>query len=200
MQKRTSFFILLFLSSLILISLFPGCLPVTPTVTVNAELLAIGDPYGGGKVAYIDGSGIHGLIAATADQSTGIAWITGGSTQTTWVNGTGYGGTSTDFGTGATNTTAMMNQTDYTGGAAKVCDDYSVTVDSVTYTDWFLPSKDELNKLYLNQVAIGGFAGSNYYWSSSENYASYAWFQNFYYGGQYSSKDDGVRVRAVRAF
>ena len=40
------------------------------------------------------------------------------------------------------------------------------------YTDWYLPSKDELNKLYLNKVVIGGFAGGfpdGFYWSSSED-------------------------------
>jgi hypothetical protein len=34
------------------------------------------------------------------------------------------------------------------------------------YNDWYLPSKDELNKLYLNQVTIGGFADATY-WSST---------------------------------
>jgi len=42
----------------------------------------IGDtgPSGVGKVCYITDSGLHGLEAAPSDQSTGIAWITGGNT------------------------------------------------------------------------------------------------------------------------
>ena len=188
MQKRTSFFILLFLSSLILLSLFPGCLPVTPTVTVNAKLLAIGDYYGGGIVAYIDGSGIHGLIAATADQSTGIQWYNGNYVVT--------GATGTAIGTGQANTTAIVTIQWAGSYAAQLCND--LTVDS--YDDWFLPSKDELNKLYINRDAIGGFADS-YYWSSSEYYAYSAWYQSFYYGYQFNyGKANTYRVRAVRAF
>ena len=188
MQKRTSFFILLFLSSLILLSLFPGCLPVTPTVTVNAKLLAIGDYYGGGIVAYIDGSGIHGLIAATADQSTGIQWYNGSYVVT--------GAAGTAIGTGQANTTAIVTIQGTGSYAAQLCNDLIVS----GYDDWFLPSKDELNKLYLNKVAIGGFA-DYLYWSSSEGNAYYAWFQYFNDGFQYDYlKYNTSRVRAVRAF
>ncbi len=137
----------------------------------------------------------HGLIAATADQSAGIAWIAGGATQTT-LNGN----TSTVLGTGQANTNFMMAQAGYTGGAAKVCDDYSVTVGGVTYSDWYLPSKDELNKLYLNRVAIGGLA-SAHYWSSSEYNAATAWHQDLYDGDQdYYLKNYPYFVRAVRGF
>ena len=190
-----------------------GGLTATCTVIVNPALLAIGDSYGGGIVAYIfkdngndpDDPGyvegeIHGLIAATEDQSDGIAWITGGNTQHEWVNGTDSTGTSTALGEGQANTNAMKAQTGYTGGAAKVCDDYSVTVGGITYTDWFLPSKDELNELFLNKGTIGSFAGSHY-WSSSEGVANYAWNQ-FFNGGYQSNyeKDNVFWVRAVRVF
>ena len=188
MQKRTSFFILLFLSSLILLSLFPGCLPVTPTVTVNAKLLAIGDYYGGGKVAYIDGSGIHGLIAATADAVTEMVWSN--------ITTTSVGTTGTAIGTGQANTTLIVAQTGCTSGAAYYC----ATLDVGGYNDWFLPSKDELNKLWINRVAIGGFA-DYYYWSSSELNANYAWSHSFFIGYQGgSNKSLSLRVRAVRAF
>ena len=189
----------------IIVATVDGGLTATCAVTVNPAPapVAVGDSYGGGIVAYILQSGDtgydanvqHGLIAATADQSTGIEWITGGSTQTI-LNGN----TLTALGKGQANTNAMKAQTGYTGGAAKVCDDYSVTVGSVTYTDWFLPSKDELDKLYINKVAIGGFA-DGYYWSSSEGSAGLAWLQRFEDGGQYIfSKGFLELVRAVRAF
>jgi len=57
---------------------------------------------GGGLVFYTTNGGLQGLEAATADQSTGIAWITGGSTQTT-----SNSGTSTAIGTGQSNTNAI---------------------------------------------------------------------------------------------
>jgi len=68
------------------------------------------------------------------------------------------------------------------------------------YSDWHLPSKDELNKLFLKKNKIGGFS-NNYYWSSTElnNYA--AWFQFFLNGFQLDyDKYYPSNVRAVRAF
>ena len=68
------------------------------------------------------------------------------------------------------------------------------------HNDWFLPSKDELDKLYINKVAIGGFA-DYYYWSSSEYDAGYAWSQFLSNGSQVSyGKFNTFQVRAVRAF
>jgi hypothetical protein len=68
------------------------------------------------------------------------------------------------------------------------------------YSDWHLPSKDELNKLFLKKNKIGGF--SNYfYWSSTELNNYNAWGQNFYNGYQgYGLKNGVDSVRAVRAF
>ena len=69
-----------------------------------------------------------------------------------------------------------------------------------SYSDWYLPSKAELNKLWLNRVAIGGFA-SAHCWSSSEYNADVAWDQYFVVGDQGShNKYATSRVRAVRAF
>jgi hypothetical protein len=70
------------------------------------------------------------------------------------------------------------------------------------YSDWHLPSKEELNALYVNlkQIGVGGFA-NNYYWSSTEDGNYYAWIQGFDFGRQVNtSKDNKYFVRAVRAF
>ncbi len=52
---------------------------------------------------------------------------------------------------------------------AKMCEE----LDFGGYTDWFLPSYDELQILYEKQAIIGfvdTMPGTAYYWSSSENY------------------------------
>jgi hypothetical protein len=88
-----------------------------------------------------------------------------------------------------------MNGCLTTGIAARLCGDLVLG----GYSDWYLPSRDELNKLYLNRVAIGGFA-SNGYWSSTETNNYVAWRQG-YDGGQGNDvKVNGYVVRAVRAF
>lgn len=72
------------------------------------------------------------------------------------------------------------------------------------YSDWHLPSKEELNSVYVNlkQVEVGGFS-DKYFWSSTEVSNNYAWIQSFYDGGQTNNSKDSrgdIRVRAVRAF
>ena len=64
---------------------------------------------------------------------------------------------------------------------------------------WRLPTKYELNLLYLQKDVVGGFAG-DYYWSSTED-DGFAWYQYFADGGQSNyNKTLTSRVRAVRAF
>ena len=119
--------------------------------------------------------------------------------------GTVVGGTGTAIGTGKSNTENIVdkfgnaepytNKTDY---AAKLCSDLVYG----GYDDWFLPSKDELNRMYLNlKLNNLGFFSVAYYWSSSEGPANGAWYQDFFNGYQYSSyRGYGNRVRPVRAF
>jgi hypothetical protein len=141
----------------------------------------------GGKVFYLtDATGKHGLEAAPADQSSGIPWGCYGAT---------VGGTSTLYGTGQANTTAI-NAVCGPGTAASIAASYSLN----GISDWYLPSKDELNLLYIQKNVLGGFA-DNRYWSSSEYLGSYAWFHNFAVGHQsYNNRDSAFLVRAVRAF
>ena len=167
-------------------------------LTVKVITLAIGVSYGGGKVAYIlqsvDPGYVpghkHGLIAAAADQSLGIQWRNGVDSTT--------GATGTALGTGLANATTIIAEqghvaTSYAAGLARA-------YNGGGHSDWYLPSRDELNMLYLNRVAIGGFAAA-LYWSSSEGAAYYALYQDFSNGDQGGGGKDGLlRVRAVRAF
>jgi len=148
----------------------------------------VGDRYQGGIIAYVDGTGNHGLIAAPNDQSIGIQWYNG-----SWATID----TGTAIGTGKSNTAAIIKVQGSGNYAAKLCDDLTLG----GYDDWFLPSKDELNEVYKNMDLIGGFNTSSYYWSSSEYKNETAWYQNFSTGFQYNfSKANTYRVRAVRAF
>lgn len=81
---------------------------------------------------------------------------------------------------------------------AKKCTDY----EAGGYDDWFLPSEEELNQMYLKlkEQELGGISGE-YYWSSSEYHAASAWLQTFFNGTQNSfTRGNAYRVRPVRAF
>jgi len=105
----------------------------------------------------------------------------------------------TSHTTGRANTTALaaLSNADSPYSAAQYCENLS----SLTYTDWYLPALGELNVLYANLAAIGGFDTSgSYYWSSSD-YPSggYGWYQRFSDGSQvFYNKNTGQKIRCVR--
>lgn len=133
-----------------------GKIQIEYTIIVVLSPVLIGQIYQGGKVGYIDTTGLHGLIAADSDQ--------GGST---WgCSGTSIAGTqSIAIGTGLSNTNAAVAGCVTAGVYPKVARAYA----GGGYADWYLPSKDELIAILNNYQLIGNFtANSNYYASSSE--------------------------------
>lgn len=166
---------------------------------------AIGDTGpAGGLIFYVDEADTYSWtyleVAPLSTEWTSIGW---------GDYGREIGGNAalTGIGDGQVATAAIvahMEGKSITDTAAQLCDALS----EGGYSDWYLPSKDELNAIWTNLVddgsgsnsGVGGFAEFNY-WSSSEISSSIAWGQYFGDGLRFSNdKDNYLRVRAVRAF
>jgi hypothetical protein len=160
--------------------------------------LNVGDNFQRGKVAYIlqpsdpgyDSSVKHGIITTANDISNGAVWDNGVRMVT--------GASGVSIGSGKTNTNLIVAAHGNGSYAAQLCSNLI----SGSYSDWYLPSKDELSKLFDNRFLIGGFSSGDKYWSSSEvNYYT-AWQQDFGSGVQdfVSSKFSLRCIRPIRYF
>ena len=133
------------------------------------------------------------LIVSTVDLGTDPKW--GGDNENTRAKGDG-------FGAGRSNSEIIIANEDPTNPddfAAALCNEYSVTDGSVTFGDWYLPSKYELNLLYLVKGTVG--IPNQSYWSSTEFNNVQAWIQIFGDGTQTNvSKNGSNYVRAIRSF
>lgn len=156
--------------------------------TSSESSISLGKSFGGGIIFYIDGTGQHGLIAATSDCGDSIQWYNG-----IYINTNTFDGS---VGKGQSNSIEIIKVQGEGIYAASICEHLVQN----GFSDWFLPSKNELNLLYQQRNIIGGFS-QNYYWSSPEYDTLHAWNQYFPYGPQhYADKSTKACVRAIRAF
>ena len=176
---------------------------VTFTTSTTATTFSLGLPYGGGIVFYIDGTGKHGLIIDTSGVSSTPWWDPNCNDATGFYVPKATGATGTAIGTGLANSNTIVSAL---GSASNNMAKAARTYRGAGYSDWYLPSKDELNQVYINRTYTR-FSGGGYYKSSSETTKSsdgktYVWSQDFYTGlqTQYDSKSNPGTVVAIRAF
>lgn len=164
--------------------------------------LAIGDIYGGGVVFHIDSVNEKIYICANEDR---VIYIPS-QTHFDWgCEGTTTGASGIAIGTGEANTAAILVGCSETPIAASIA-----SIPSEGYSDWFLPSKDELIAIYTEHASLDAAAGftpligigtiaADVYWSSSEFDADKAYYVWMYEGDAgYPTKGTSARVRAIR--
>ncbi len=156
-----------------------------------------GKTYAGGLIFYLDDVSGLGLVAAPMDQSMGAEW---GCSGTEIIGASG-----TYIFSGESNTMNIINECTTPGIAAELCANLNLN----GYSDWFLPSKDELDEMYefigngasAPNTNIGGFADA-FYWSSTQFSDNRAYSQQGITGSQGQSLkfESSLYVRAIRTF
>ena len=154
--------------------------------------MPIGDTFQGGIIVYIlqpgdlnySASTEKGIIVSASDVSSGVKWYNGSYGVKTSAN-------DKVVRTGSSNTTKIVNTQGAGSYAAQVCQDLSLN----TYTDWQLPSIDELKILYSARSLTGA------YWSSTEYEAGWNYVRVVNSGQEGSrAKNVTLKVRAVRYY
>ncbi|GHV85251.1 hypothetical protein AGMMS50230_08590 [Spirochaetia bacterium] len=159
---------------------------------------AIGDTGpGGGKIFYVSAAGFpsngktcHYLEANGGADLGPLPWATEAYKSINIAGALGW-----DIGMGYANTTAITT-VDPGATAARACKNYN----DGGLNDWFLPSRDELNELYLHKNVIGDSIQT--YWSSTHSLPENALIDRFNIGGNIVAavKTEQHSVRAIRAF
>jgi hypothetical protein len=162
----------------------------------------IGEQFGGGVIFHLwkDALGNeHGLIVDISDLSNSQVWSNeffigiGNSARSTW--------------NGNANSLSIVAQPSHTNSAASIC----LASNNNGFSDWYLPSVDELSLLWQNRFGVNLMLASIsgavelldlFYWSSREFNDFRAWIFDFNLGNSDTEGKSSVVpvVRAVRSF
>jgi len=151
---------------------------------------SVGDEIEGGVVLHVSATDVYVIAKESIGQ---FEWGCSG----TYISGAD----GQAIGTGLQNTLDIVAGCSATDSAAYMCSDLTLN----GYSDWFLPSKDELHKFYQNKStleAVSGFESfSGAYWSSTESSSSLANYE-FPSMGSSSviSKTNTFKVRPIRSY
>lgn len=139
----------------------------TVIITTTKNKYNIGDLVDGGIVFYLDPNGLNGMIAAENNIGSSFWGCEGFNSM---------GSNRLGLYWGNSNTKEIVENCTTLNIAAKMCDNLVLK----GYSDWSLPSKDELNSMYKNlyQKNLGNFQIGNY-WTSSQYDQNTAYFQYF---------------------
>ena len=194
------------------------------TLTVTAMVYTVGATGPGGGIVFYVANTPFSCGAAMTQICTYLEaapsnWNSGSDPRRTWAQASpvNYQSTAifnpttpetasaTAIGWGYRNTRAIILQgnSNAASSAAALADSYSSSPSGAVIDDWFLPSKNELNQLYLRKAIVGGLVESEdtYYFSSSGSSFFTAWVQSNFDGWQGDgNKGDAFYLRPIRAF
>jgi len=146
----------------------------------------IGEYYGGGIIFYVQEDGKHGLITRTVEKSK-------------WKHGAFTNDYTVRDGVATSNFNKKRIQAIRNSEAYKAQENASDQ--RSTLGKWYLPTRYDMNKLYMNRSVIGGYTAFSKGWKSLETSSLNAWFQSFVVGVSFSNgKDDEEYIRIVREF
>jgi hypothetical protein len=167
--------------------------------------LKVGDFYRGGIIFYLEPSGANGLIVSPSVNASFDAVLSKwGCSGVSVIPARG-----TALGSGQANTTSIIRNSCAAIGGGGVADIAAERADEIlinNYSDWYLPSKDELELMHknLHVAGLGSFSAGASYWSSTENDVTTAWLMVFDGNAatipSTAAKTSDARTRFVRAF
>lgn len=152
-----------------------------------------GKTYAGGLIFHYDIAIGNGFVVAPNDQSSALIW------DPNQPAGSGTVGTSVGVGGGLSNTNAIVNTIGAGNYAAQICNDLTLN----GFSDWYLPTKDDLTEIYNNVHlnGLGNFQNISYWSSSETTTATIVWYRKFDTGQEgMAGHEQLFGVRATRNF
>jgi hypothetical protein len=148
-----------------------------------------GERYGGGIVFHVSDDGRHGLIAAVVEESARKR-----RQHRIHVDTIDFRG---GVGAGRIITEPIARNENGRAGGVRI---YPIPPDN-SLSEWYLPTRYDLDLLYLNRAVIGGYSTFARGWERTDVSSLNAWFLSFVTGAKFTNgKDNSLYVRVLRKF